>query len=220
MTYTHINNRLLSLFLFIFVSLLSVYQAQAMVLTYTFEGNVAVLDGQAPSPFNIGQTLSGSISYDTSTPASSMGPMNAAYNDAITLLNVALGSYSLSGSGGTINIVNNNDLLGDNISLQVPVTGASLNGIHPVTFSAGLQDFTGLAIDGTNLGPLPVFSAFSPSTFFLTFALEESGPAIPQTLMVSGPITSVTPVPIPAAAVLFASGLMYLWQVIRPLTVH
>lgn len=182
--------------LFAVFCLLPAQQVEAVVLTYDFEGRVEEISGNAASPFSIGQTLSGTISYDTATPPSSSGPTNAYYNGAITLLNASLNSYSLSGSPGDINIQNNNGALGDWISISVPVTGASLNGIHPVTFTAGLQDYTGLAIDGTGLGPLPPFSAFNPSTFTLHFEKDANLPGLPELLLLSGPITSITPVPV------------------------
>lgn len=184
-------------------------ETQAALVTYSFEGNVGVIQGRT-NPFSIGQTVNGSFTYDTSTAPSLLDSVNGQYNGAVTHLSLFVGSYSVTSATGNINVVNNNGLAGDGFTMSSPVTGVSLNGSNPVTFSFGLQDFAGLALDSPALSSLPPFSAFGSSLFHLTFTDDPPLPQIPNRFSITGNIASVTPVPLPAAAVLFPTALSLL----------
>ena len=76
--------------------------------------------------------------------------------------------------------------------------------MSPTDFNLLLQDFSGAALESTALGPLPPASAFGIKTFSLQFANNP----FPGHFSVIADLTSVTPVPLPAASMLFASGLI------------
>lgn len=186
-----------------------VQESQAALVTYSFEGNVGDIQGSA-NPFSPGQTMSGLFTYDTSTTPSFLDPVNGQYSEAITHLSLFVGSYSVTSATGAINILNNNGLLGDSFTISSAVTGLPLNGSTPVTFNLGLQDFSGLALDSPALGPLPPSSAFGSTLFSLSFTDDPPFPQIPNRFSITGQLTSLTPVPLPAAAVLFPTGLSLL----------
>lgn len=191
--------------LFLLLGLVPLQESRAALITYSFEGNVTGLSGSGPHPFTVGQSMSGSFTYDTSTVNVSLDPISGQYNGAVTQLSLSFGSYSVTGGPGDIQVGNTS--LGDVFSMGSPTTGLPLNGSHPFAFTLSLQDFSGLALDSTALGPLPPSSAFGTKWFTLRFTDDAPYPQVPSTSMVAGNISSVTPVPLPSGTVLFSTGL-------------
>jgi hypothetical protein len=190
----------------------AVQESQAALITYNFEGNVGDVSGST-NPFTIGQTVSGSFTYDPSTAPSFLDPVNANYSGAVTNLSLILGSYFVAGMTGDSGVYNNNDVFGDGFWIRSPTTGVPINGMSPTDFNLLLQDFSGAALESTALGSLPPASAFGIKTFSLRFANN----SVPGQVSVIGDLTSVTPVPLPGTVVLFPTGLTLLATVFRRL---
>lgn len=207
-----------SALLLILFCLVSIRESQGALITYTFEGTVTGVGGFAFEelhPVNVGQTLTGSLTYETSTPDINLLSQVGYYEGAITNLSFAFPSYS-GGIGGSnainfIDIEHNFSPYGDRINLGAPVTGPAFNGVSPEGFLILLQDFRGEAVSNTALGTIPPLSAFPQyHSFNLRFSdigYGNSG--------VAGTLTSLTPVPLPAAAVLFPTGLSLLAWMFR-----
>lgn len=198
--------------LLMLLGFVAVQESQAALITYNFEGSVGGVSGST-NPFTIGQTVSGSFTYDTSTAPSFLDPVNANYSGAVTNLSLTLGSYVIAGTTGDSGVYNNNDVFGDGFWIRSPTTGVPISGMSPTDFDLLLQDFSGAALDSTALGPLPPASAFGIKTFGLQFANN----SYPGQIHVTGDITSVTPIPLPGTAVLFPTGLTLIATAFRRL---
>lgn len=191
-----------------------------MLITYDFEGTITTLSGPAfdlPGPIGIGQTLTGSFSYESSTPPGrDVDPMHGNYFGAIRNLSFATSSYTgtglfPSGAPGVGIIVVNNDVGGDQVLVSAFATGPPIAGNALSGFSLNFQDPSGLALESKALETLPLLSVFPSKSFTISFL------NIPQSSSVIGEVTSVTPVPVPAAAVLFPTGLGLLAVVLHRL---
>jgi hypothetical protein len=178
----------------------------AALLTYDFEGTV----DNAPStyPFSSGQIITGSFTYDSSTAdGTPADPVNGNYYSVMTSLSFSLGSYvgGTDGSGvSQIRLVNNSPGTGFSdywISLTT-VTAPNVNGASLQTIELLLQDPQALALTNKALGPITPFPAWRTSIFQLAFRDSFNSSSV-----VEGHLTSLAPVPLPAAAILFPSGL-------------
>ncbi|MBU6435353.1 MAG: hypothetical protein KGS09_18640 [Nitrospirae bacterium] len=173
--------------------------ASADILQFSFTGAVSDVNSSLFPTFNNGQTLFGSITVDSSTPdTNSSGPISQ-YNNAIKNLTLSLGPMINATLGATDNSIQIHHFASfDRYAIGAPLTGSPVPviGVTPVSFN-----FDG---DASPAFP-PSLSSFMSNHWRLTF----SGAGNPTIL---GSLTSLTltSVPLPAAVILFGTGLVAL----------
>ncbi len=195
------------------VLLLAASGAQANTITYTFTGTVTSVDPSLSGTFNTSQTLSGSFTYESSTPGFLNGSDNngfSNYPNALTNFVMSVGSYTASPPFGTdlfsgIQVVNN--FFGeDRFVLTSRLTGTQFNGFNPLGFLS-LDDTSQGAFSDTsltNVGDLSGWTSLPNRSGFWYMAFSRDGSA-PN---ISGSLTSVTQVtPEPGSLVLLGTGL-------------
>lgn len=172
--------------------------AEAMPITFAFEGPLySGLPGV--------QTFSGSYTFESATQASIVTPSGAFY-PALLSLTIAAGSstWSLSPNGDNgIFVTNGPGFTGDGYGVRARVTGSPVGGVSEFDFYINFVDYTGTRISNIEL---PV--TFSPIGFDRYFQL--AGPLTSYDVIIKGGVLSLTPIPLPPAALLFASGLVAL----------
>ncbi|MCB9849737.1 MAG: hypothetical protein H6817_03440 [Phycisphaerales bacterium] len=144
--------------------------AQATPVTFAFEGDITFVsdrDGILGGQVNVGDTFSGSYTFESTTPDSEPHPRFGYYDDAISQIDGQAGGVpfsSPSGSTSYINIRNNEGGLSDSYF----AFGDVLIADRAVTFSIQLfgSDTTQLSDDSLLLVP-PELTAFSPRLLFL-----------------------------------------------------
>ena len=117
---------------------------------------------------------------------------------------VNIGSYNATLGAGSNSIGVTNLPSADTYTLTAPFSGISVNGKSPNFFEIQLKDTSHTAFSNDSLPTTPPsLASFGTKTFRLVF----SGGG--QTT-VSGVLTSLTAVPLPAAVLLFGGGLIAL----------
>jgi hypothetical protein len=132
------------------------------------------------------------------------GAKTGLYNNTISNLVVHIGSYTATLGAGSnfIEVENKNNV--DRYTLQAPATGNPVNGRTPSFFEIKLTDSSHTAFSNDHLPTTPPsLGSFTTETFRLKF--NGQGAAT-----VSGVLTSLTAVPLPAAVILFGAGLVAL----------
>lgn len=186
--------------------------AIAAPVTFQFSGQLTSLigGGLTAAGFSVGQSFVGSYTFEsTSSNVYDANPNKAIYN-ALTSLTATIGSY-------TVTLVPDPDLreiqihnnLGSSISRRDAyivgsrVTGAVVNGLSPVDFFIDLIDPSHTAFDSDALPSSPPnLSSFATKRASFGFF---SG--APENSLLHGEIHSLTAVPVPAAVLLFGTGL-------------
>jgi len=186
--------------------------ADATPITFNFAGNVASVDSSLGSTFSVGQTLSGSYTFESTTADSEVDPAFGLYGNALTTLSFTIGSYiGTLGVGASEFAVSNSPPpptgIGDFYDLTAdPVSGPSVGSDPPKTFALRVRDDTASALSSDALPVTPPdLAIFTSTTWFLLF---DSG------AQVGGPLTSLTlAIPEPSSLVLFIYGLagLALW---------
>ena len=181
--------------------------ATAALVTFNFTGTVTnVGSNLGVSPFGGSPIfLSGSYTFNSATPNTSGFTPFATYNNTISNLTFRLGTYNNTPGAITPNsiIVANNFLGGDGYLVAAPFSGAAVNGRNPIAVEF---DLTGnSSAFGSNTLPTtpPSLSSFNTETFRVLFT--GGGRSI-----VTGTLTSLTAVPLPAAVILFGAGFIAL----------
>ena len=185
--------------------------AVAGIVTFNFTGAVSHVSTPLFPALNASDTLSGSFTYDTDVATDSNGSPNIGrYNDAITLLNVNVGSFAgtlgseSAGNNNFIRIVNSST---DTFDVRAPLIGSLVGAYEPLYFRMTLRDPSGLVFVNDSLPTLtnaPSLSSFASDRFRIIF---ENGNGIAK---VRGNLTSLTAVPLPPAVILFGAGLIAL----------
>jgi hypothetical protein len=181
--------------------------ATAALVTFNFTCTVSNVGNKLstnPATFSSGQAVSGSYTFNSATGDSIPGANTGLYNNTISNLVVHIGSYTATLGAGVnfIEVENKNNV--DRYTLQAPVTGDPVNGRLPKFFEIKLTDSSHTAFSNDHQPTsAPSLSSFSTETFRLVF--NGQGAAT-----VSGVLTSLTAVPLPAAVILFGAGLVAL----------
>jgi hypothetical protein len=197
--------------------------ALAALVTVSFQGTINTVDLALSGSFSVGQTISGTYTYNSATANSSASTNFGNFRDAITVLSGATsGGYTfgldasspdqnqiaLSNNLQTTFINDPNFTIYEDVDAYyvfAPSSGGGVSGLALESFGIELIDLQGLVfgtIDTEALGEtLPPLSEFELRGFFLQF-LDTAG----EPFFVSGDITSIN-VPEPATFALFGLGL-------------
>jgi hypothetical protein len=182
--------------------------AVAGLVTFNFTGAVSHVSTPLFPALKAGQTLTGSFTYDTSIADSNGSGNIGRYNDAVTSMNVNLGSFAGTlgsespGNNNFVRIVNSST---DTFDVRAPLTGSLVGSYEPLYFRVTLKDPSGTVFGDTSLPTTaPSLSSFATDRFRIVF---ENGSGIAK---VRGSLTALTAVPLPPAVILFGAGLIAL----------
>jgi hypothetical protein len=127
-------------------------EGYASLITYDFTGSVVIVDPLLSGQFNTTQTISGSFTYDTSTPDSDPTDFSGFYYNAITALTFRIdgytGSFILSPINESVVIKD------DGADLLYFLTGVAAPDIGPLPafgFDLGFVDYTRSAFTNDSL---------------------------------------------------------------------
>jgi len=185
--------------------------ATAALVTFNFTGTVdSVGSHLSGGPFSTSQAVTGSYTFESTTSNTGSGftgTYNGALNGPSSNLNVTIGSYSASLAPGanTIEVKNPSSLSADSYEVTGLFSGAAVNGYAASSFKLELakpstDQFNGVLLPSTP----PSVSSFAERTFRLVFG--NGGDS--RTVIVK--LDTLTAVPLPAAVILFGTGLVAL----------
>ena len=184
-------------------------QAEASFI-YTFGGEVT---DPGPTFFNVGDAFSGSFEFTIDNP--DQFPDNPSFSSQV--LNLISGSFTVATDTVTIDSVEafvGNDVDQQEDVLDILFSNASGSGIGGASFDRlgsrlNLFDFPGLALSSDNFLEALASSASFPVSGSIFIVSLSGGPLVGQFDPTAFSLTDthVSPVPLPAAAWLFLSGL-------------
>jgi hypothetical protein len=173
-----------SALLLMLFSFVTAVETQAMLITYSFEGNLTTVDPALSGTIHSFDAFTGTFTYETNTVPVAPG----SYNNAVKAFSFSTNSSSASCiQCGNLFIIISNGIPGrspDYIDMGTDVSGPSIGGYVPSTFRLFLSAPSGLALDSLALGPLPPSSAFAGRAISLDFLAYQSD------ALVQGQLTS------------------------------
>ncbi len=199
--------------------------AAGALISYQFNGTVDDISpslytscGSGTNGFDVGLKLTGHSAFQTSTPVNLAYPppqpilayTMGFYANSVTSLQVSLGTYTPGPHtvGYNSSSVTNGDLAAYGASHQV--TEDADYGILPLYFSLNFFDSKGTAFSSVELpGPRPPsIASFDSRQWSLLFHDGST---------VSGPLNSLSPVPLPSTGLLFGVALTAsaVWRCVR-----
>ena len=201
---------------FLFGALLAAYltTASADPLTFAFTGQVEFVDPGLSSAAAVGDTVSGSFTFDTSVPDALPADPTLGFYLSPGGYSVAVGSFSSAGSGPfivTFNDFPTGPLLRDQYSVTLGSQGQIVNGNAYERFVFDLMDVElapavpmTLTTDALPTAPL-LFDALDLKSFFFAFLSPTRGEVHIQGSLTS--LTQLSTVPEPATMALFGIAL-------------
>ena len=189
--------------------ILSLSNVHASLVTYQLEGELTLVDSELSSEFSVGDTFRMAYTFDTNIPAEErQGSGALEYSDVISAMSFSSGKYTASGTRGTVFVgFNEPDTYQ---AFFIPLSGDIREGFSPFVMlldmsldeSFDIEDFGSFLPEDTNF--------FTPEQFGqFTLVFEDNSASLrPSSFIITGDISSVTVVPIPAAVWLFGTGLM------------
>jgi len=181
--------------------LLSGNAAHAALVTYSFTGIVDDVHPQLESTFSEGQSLLGSITVNMAD--TNINPRVGHY--AVTNFSLNVGGYiATMGPSGQVQIQDKLTGFDRTDGLVSAPNGQSVDGLSLRQFDIGLQEPASLFnSDALPMTP-PSLSSFNKLNQFRLLFGEGLGRSV------SGTLTSLSAVPLPAVAILFGVGLIAL----------
>jgi hypothetical protein len=184
--------------------------ARAASVTLPFAGTLDFVDPTLAGVFSVGQILTGTYTFESTTPARAGSDSTTSVFDALTNLNFTLGSYSASSSGAPEIQIDNDptapffDRYAIVSRASDGLTGPPAAGQPLSTFVFRLDDSTNTVFTDALILPTSLnLSRFDSRQFFLFFG----SPASP--VIISGAITSLaTDVPEPSSLMPAGIGLL------------
>lgn len=194
--------------------------AHAQLVTIQFSGTVNSLSADAAGLVNIGNSFSGSYTYETSTADATASPIEGDYTNAIKALTLSVGGLSFSeGVDPTPTFLTDGiSIINNGFGMNIDVYAASvdtLSGSNVGIFSASQFGFNMYLIDPT--GTIYSNDSLPTSLSLVPFQNPDSNlqpPTLELTVLNNGTrstfasanISSITTVPVPASFWLFGSG--------------
>lgn len=185
--------------------------ALAGPITYKFTGTVDSVDAGLAGTFSVGQALTGSYTFESTTPARAGSNSTFAVFDALTALSFSIGGYSASSAGASEIQVDNDPGAPDHDRYGVVsrasdgLTGPAVGGNALNFFGFRLDDSTNAVFSDALILPtslsLSSFDSTPPSRRFFVFFGPITSPQV-----VSGTITGLAAVPEPGSLALGLAG--------------
>ena len=181
-----------------------IVDANADLISFGFTGDVVSVDEAISSTFNTSQTISGSLTYESSTPDSiPLDPISGQYVGAIKALTFTVGQYTgtgkLSGGDNVIFVTPRGLIIFSNFS------GENVAGTRPVFLNMGLFKDNAFPTDALPLvlpsdlqgsgrfdffietNPTPPLAGFDVNITSVTMISEPTIIPEPSTLLLFGP---------------------------------
>ena len=179
--------------------------AMAASITYNFTGNVMGVDPLVSSQFNNSMTMSGSMTFDKVDQEPDSSSFLGVYG--VQSFTVTIGGYTatLGPSAAESALIFNTPTADGLFVAMEQINGDNVNFLGPRFFAMSL--FGPDTLLGSDALPMPAPSV-SSFTALNDFRLAFGPAGVPG--VVSGVITSLTAVPLPAGVVLFGIGLISL----------
>lgn len=187
---------------FLAASCVGASAVQADLVTYTFTGELTLVDPGIASEFSVGEIVTGTYTFETTTPDSDPLPTFGEYNNAITAFSANIGGdYPLSGGTSNDIKIRNNDPI-DAYSLNVfNPTSALVNGLGLELFSISLGDSNATLFDSDALPTtVPDLSQLESNVTFNVTFFTVGGSAPLETLEFE--LTSLEQIPEPSSVAL------------------
>lgn len=182
--------------------------AMAALITYDFTGEVTRVDPQLASQFHPSQTMSFSVTVNTTNtnPSPNIGPSPSLGIYDIQNSHITIGTYTATATIGAGEIVTSPGLF----KINELVTGNTVDSLAPdrfVMFLSGPSTSNLFTSNDALVIPPPSIASFPPGSGQI--ALGFYGPSVGSAggPIVGGSLTSLTAVPLPAAVLLFGGGL-------------
>jgi hypothetical protein len=187
--------------------------AQATLFTYQFGGVVSDVGTGLAATFSVGQVVSGSWTVDSTVAPSTVFPTSADF-PAVTAFSVTIGTYTASGTGGLISVLDGNFVSGTGyrVSTDAVSTGNDVNGQGPGSLFVFLEQATAGTFNPVTTLPTTLeLASFSNPFGRLSFDRDDIDFTITSLTLVQPP----TGVPVPGSLALLGAGLLGLFGLRR-----